>query len=112
MREDAFHINSDQRPTLEMYVSNSGSQDLRVAEPDVFGNVKGGKLWGAIDVDWPDFTEDVFRLLLKTHFDKGDKGKDNFDNLNLIMAWRTHAHRSSTKIMTLVFWLLAQNCCT
>ena len=44
-------------------------------DSNAFGNVDGGKLWTLMNVPSVDFPEDVFRLLLKTHFDKGHQSK-------------------------------------
>ena len=45
---------------------------------NAFGNVAGGQLWGSISVDWCDFPELTFRLMLKTAFDKGLHGTYNW----------------------------------
>jgi hypothetical protein len=40
-------------------------------EQNAFGNVDGGALWTMLFMPTTDFPEGAFRLLLKTHFDKG-----------------------------------------
>lgn len=47
----------------------AGGTPALVIEDNVFGNVAGGSLWGALDIALPDFPEGAFRLLLKAHFD-------------------------------------------
>ena len=42
-----------------------------IYDSNAFGNVDGGELWQNISIQTKDFNQEVFRLMLKTHFDKG-----------------------------------------
>ena len=51
-----------------------------IFETNAFGNVDGGQLWDVLDISitnyWTKgFPEEAFRLLLKSHFNKGHKSK-------------------------------------
>ena len=49
-----------------------------IFESNAFGNVDGGELWGSLHFfAGNDFPEDVFRLMIKTAFDKNHDGKYN-----------------------------------
>ncbi len=65
-----FYTTSPTPPNLFL----SGPNDLDLEE-DAFGNIAGGKLWNSLAISTSDFPEDVFRLMLKTHFDKGHDSK-------------------------------------
>ena len=71
IQEDAFRISSRDGPTLRYYGAGCSASDVA---PNAFGNVEGGPLWGKISIDWCDFPELTFRLMLKTAFDKGRQG--------------------------------------
>ena len=71
IESNGFHSKSNLEKTLEIsYVDSDTKYDS-----NAFGNVDGGKLWTTMNVPSVDFPEDVFRLLLKTHFDKGHQSK-------------------------------------
>jgi hypothetical protein len=41
-------------------------------QANAYGNVDGGQLWDEMKITTlDDYPEDVYRLLLKSHFDKG-----------------------------------------
>merc|ERR1711973_212687 len=51
-----------------------------IFETNAFGNVDGGQLWDILDISITNyrtkgFPEEAFRLLLKSHFNKGHKSK-------------------------------------
>ena len=71
IKGDAFRITSRTGSILQYYGSECPSE----IASNAFGNVEGGPLWGSISVDWCDFPELTFRLMLKSAFDKGYQGK-------------------------------------
>ena len=70
-KSNGFHSKSNLEKTLTI----SGFDSETKYDSNAFGNVDGGKLWTLMNVPSVDFPEDVFRLLLKTHFDKGHQSK-------------------------------------
>jgi len=66
-KSNGFHSKSNLEKTLTISDFDSETK----YDSNAFGNVDGGKLWTVMNVPSVDFPEDVFRLLLKTHFDKG-----------------------------------------
>ena len=70
-KSNGFHSKSNLEKTLEISDFDSNTK----YDSNAFGNVDGGKLWTSMNVPSVDFPENVFRLLLKTHFDKGHKSK-------------------------------------
>ena len=72
IKEDGFHITSRKGPSLRFYQTLGCVTDIA---PNTFGNVAGGALWGNLWLDWCDFPEDVFRVMLKSAFDKGQECK-------------------------------------
>ena len=71
INENAFRISTQSKPILRY--NGEGCSASMIAE-NAFGNVVGGQLWGSISIDWCDFPELTFRLMLKTAFDKGLHG--------------------------------------
>ena len=70
-KSNGFHTKSNLEKTLEISDYDSDTK----YDSNAFGNVDGGKLWTTMNVPSVDFPENVFRLLLKTHFDKGHQSK-------------------------------------
>ena len=70
-KSNGFHSKSNLEKTLTISDFDSETK----YDSNAFGNVDGGKLWTLMNVPSVDFPEDVFRLLLKTHFDKGHQSK-------------------------------------
>ena len=70
-KSNGFHSKSNLEKTLEISDYDSNTK----YDSNAFGNVDGGKLWTSMSVPSVDFPENVFRLLLKTHFDKGHQSK-------------------------------------
>ena len=67
VESNGFHTTSTDYKTLE-FQGNYG----RALQANAYGNVDGGQLWDEIKVNTlDDFPENVYRLLLKSHFDKG-----------------------------------------
>ena len=53
-------------------VWNKGTGQNPLLQANAYGNVDGGQLWDEIKVNTlGDFPEIVYRLLIKSHFDKG-----------------------------------------
>ena len=71
IKSNGFHSKSNLNKTLEI----QGDPFEIEYESNAFGNVEGGKLWNQMNVPSGSFPENVFRLLLKSHFDKGHKSK-------------------------------------
>ena len=80
INENAFRISTQDKPVLRY--NGEGCSASEIAE-NAFGNVAGGQLWGSISVDWCDFPELTFRLMLKTAFDKGLHGTYNYSTFPL-----------------------------
>jgi hypothetical protein len=75
IQSNGLHTKSVIMPN-ELYLSSNNQQwgvTLKL-EQNAFGNVDGGALWTTMDMPTTDFPEGAFRLLLKTHFDKGHHG--------------------------------------
>ena len=72
INENAFRISTQDKPFLRY---NGEGCSASVISENAFGNVEGGQLWGSISLDWCEFPELSFRLMLKTAFDKGLHGK-------------------------------------
>ena len=70
-KSNGFHSKSNMDKNL---IISDYDSDTKY-DSNAFGNVDGGKLWTLMYVPSVDFPEDVFRLLLKTHFDKGHQSK-------------------------------------
>ena len=70
-KTNGFHSKSNLDKTLDISAFSSETK----YDSNAFGNVDGGKLWTLMNVPSVDFPEDVFRLLLKAHFDKGHQSK-------------------------------------
>ena len=67
VESNGFHTTSTNYKTLE-FQGNYG----KALRANAYGNVDGGQLWDEMKVTTiDDFPEDVYRLLLKSHFDKG-----------------------------------------
>ena len=49
-------------------------------DSNAFGNVDGGALWQKLSVKTFDFDQEVFRIMLKTHFDKGHQSLFSTDH--------------------------------
>ena len=69
IQSNGLHITSSLNKTL--YLSGD---DIELNE-NAFGNVDGGQLWTYFHIGLSNFPEDVFRLMLKSHYDKGHKSK-------------------------------------
>lgn len=67
IESNGLHITSAHSPKLATY---SYASQITLKD-NAFGNVDGGHLWGEINMRTQDFPEGVFRLMLKSHFDKG-----------------------------------------
>ena len=83
IESNGLHVKSKLNKTL--YLSGN-FLDLGA---NAFGNVDGGELWNHLYLETSDFPEDVFRLFLKSHFDKNSMGntfflKGNFGPRHLI----------------------------
>ena len=68
IESNGFHTTSSYPNKKLTYAFTSGYETLQA---NAFGNVDGGQLWNTLDIVATNFPQDVFRLLLKTHFDKG-----------------------------------------
>lgn len=72
VQTNGFHTKS--KLAKNLHISSADPSDAienLQLEPNAFGNVEGGELWTGLFMQTSDFPEDVFRLMLKTHFDKG-----------------------------------------
>ena len=67
---NGLRTSSSKGPSFEMYQNGGCVTDIA---PNAFGNVAGGALWGNLWIPWCSFPEDVFRVMLKTAFDKGQE---------------------------------------
>ena len=73
VRSNGFHIKHGDGAAMLMMGDKSST-----FESNAFGNVDGGELWGSLHFFvGNDFPEDVFRLMIKTAFDKNHDGKYN-----------------------------------
>jgi hypothetical protein len=72
-RENAFFLTSAHMPSMDFYFY--GDESDFVIEENAFGNVDGGELWGRLNLQIPDFPELAFRLMLKSHFDRGSQSE-------------------------------------
>ena len=68
IESNGLHVKSKLNKTL--YLSGN-FLDLGA---NAFGNVDGGELWNHLYLETSDFPEEVFRLFLKSHFDKNSMG--------------------------------------
>lgn len=74
MKSNAFHTTSNYPgKTLSISPYNGPNGKFVHFEANAFGNVDGGQLWDKLRLETFDFSEDVFRLMLKSHFDKGHR---------------------------------------
>lgn len=79
-KSNSFHTTSPLHKSLKISLAKIMSPSKNVFfESNCFGNVDGGHLWDALEITTNgfgiEFSEDAFRLILKTHFDKGHKSK-------------------------------------
>ena len=79
-KSNAFHTTSPVHKSLQISLAKIMNPSKNVVfESNCFGNVEGGKLWDVLEITTNgfgiEFTEEAFRLILKTHFDKGHKSK-------------------------------------
>lgn len=78
IKSNGFHTMSNSPGKSLIWSPYHGPvEPVPVLEANAFGNVDGGKLWNKITIETLDFPPEVYRLLLKSHFDKGDTGKAN-----------------------------------
>ena len=87
LKPNAFHITSMNKPALALTFLDGGVS--ATIEDNAFGNVVGGKLWGRMDMNVPDFPEGAFRLMLKAHFDIFSESKPNGTNITLRTVYQT-----------------------
>lgn len=76
VQSNGFHTKSKLAKNLHISSDDPDEpiENLQL-EPNAFGNVEGSELWSGLLIETSDFPEDVFRLMLKTHFDKGHTSK-------------------------------------
>ena len=74
LQENALHIKAKARPEL-VFSAVNGTENNQVVEARAFGIGIGGEIFGRIVGAFPDFPELAFRLMLKSHFDKGTESK-------------------------------------
>ena len=66
---NGFHTTSFRTDKVISINTNS-----TIYESNAFGNVDGGELWQKMDINSNGFPEDVFRIMIKAYFDKGNTG--------------------------------------
>ena len=67
VESNGFHTTSTHYKSLE-FQGDYG----KALQANAYGNVDGGQLWNEMKINTiDDFPENVYRLLLKSHFDKG-----------------------------------------
>ena len=91
LKSNAFHTTSSLQKTFELVTSATV-----IYESNAFGNVDGGQLWDTLDIGASaygisnGFPEEAFRLLLKSHFDKGHESKYILMHIVLAQPICTH----------------------
>ena len=75
IKSNGLHSKSRLEKELKLFQYNDVIYDS-----NAFGNVDGGELWQKTSIQTEDFNQEVFRLMLKTHFDKGHQSLFNTDH--------------------------------